>query len=375
MFRYRSVFVSLLFCVVSILFLDSPVALAHSNAVLELYPQVSSGHTVSGTITPASVSAGSNVVLKQSRQVIAKTVVDGNGNYAFTGVPDGSYRVRPNKSGVTFSPKSQGISVSGADVTGVNFVASGGTTQTWAISGTISPSANGAGAIVTLSGTASGTVTADTNGNYTFTGLTNGTYSVTPSKNGYTFSPSSQSVSVSNANVSSVNFTASAVVAQTYSISGTISGGAGATVDLSGASTASVTADASGNYSFGGLANGTYAITPSLTGYSFTPSSQSATVNGANITGLNFTASASGHSVDLSWTASTTTTVAGYKVYRSSTSGGPYAVISSSPVTSTVYTDPSVTAGSTYYYVVTAVDSSGAESSYSNQATAVIPTP
>jgi hypothetical protein len=79
---------------------------------------------------------------------------------------------------------------------------------------------------------------------------------------------------------------------QTWSISGTISPaslGAGTTVGLSGAATATVTADSSGNYSFSGLANGTYTVTPSRSGSTFDPTSQSVTVNGANATAINFT--------------------------------------------------------------------------------------
>jgi O-glycosyl hydrolase len=55
-----------------------------------------------------------------------------------------------------------------------------------------------------------------------------------------------------------------------------------------------VTADASGNYTFAGLANGTYTVTPSKTGYTFTPTSRAVTLSGANRTGTNFTASAGG---------------------------------------------------------------------------------
>jgi hypothetical protein len=80
------------------------------------------------------------------------------------------------------------------------------------------------------------------------------------------------------------------------------------------------------------------------------------------------------HSVSLGWAASTST-VAGYHVYRGSQSGGPYVAINSGLDASTSYTDNSVLAGQTYYYVVTAVDGSGNESVYSNQAQAVIPTP
>jgi fibronectin type 3 domain-containing protein len=41
----------------------------------------------------------------------------------------------------------------------------------------------------------------------------------------------------------------------------------------------------------------------------------------------------------------------------------------------TVYTDNTVQAGQTYYYVTTAVDSSGIESVFSTETMAVIPTP
>jgi hypothetical protein len=80
------------------------------------------------------------------------------------------------------------------------------------------------------------------------------------------------------------------------------------------------------------------------------------------------------HSVSLSWTASTSTVV-GYNVYRGTASGGPYTLVNSSLVTGTTYTDLGVASGQTYYYVVTAVNSSGAESVYSNQASAAVPTP
>jgi fibronectin type 3 domain-containing protein len=79
------------------------------------------------------------------------------------------------------------------------------------------------------------------------------------------------------------------------------------------------------------------------------------------------------HSVDLSWNG--TSTVVGYNVYRGSQSGGPYTKLNSVLDASTTYTDSSVQAGQTYYYVTTAVDSSGAESGYSNQIQAPVPSP
>jgi len=67
--------------------------------------------------------------------------------------------------------------------------------------------------------------------------------------------------------------------------------------------------------------------------------------------------------------------VVGYNIYRGGVSGGPYSRINSALEATTAYTDNAVTAGLTYYYVTTAVDGSGNESGYSNQAQAVIPTP
>jgi len=78
--------------------------------------------------------------------------------------------------------------------------------------------------------------------------------------------------------------------------------------------------------------------------------------------------------IDLTWTAPAGA-VTGYNVYRGSQFGGPYVKINSALDTSTTYTDSSVQAGQTYYYVTTAIDSSGAESSYSNQIQALVPSP
>jgi hypothetical protein len=251
--------------------------------------------------------------------------------------------------------------------------------QTYSISGTISPAAGGSGSMVTLSGATAAATTADSAGNYTFTGLANGTYAVTPSRAGYTFNPSSQAVTVSGANVTGLSFTATPQGGQTFSISGAITptaAGSGATVTLTGPVPATTVTNTSGNYTFTGLANGTYTVTPTNTGYSFTPASQNVTINATNVTGVTFTATVQlPHSVALAWTASTTSTVTGYNVYRSTLSGSSYTLINSSLVLAPVvtYTDTTVQNATTYYYVTTAVDASGAESVYSNEVPAVIP--
>jgi hypothetical protein len=76
-----------------------------------------------------------------------------------------------------------------------------------------------------------------------------------------------------------------------------ISGNAGvasATVSYSGAAVGSVTADGSGNFSITGLNSGSYVVTPSLSGYVFTPTSHSEILVTSNISGVNFTATTGG---------------------------------------------------------------------------------
>lgn len=88
----------------------------------------------------------------------------------------------------------------------------------------------------------------------------------------------------------------------------------------------------------------------------------------------NVCTTASSHSVLLSWAASSTAGV-NYNVYRSTTSGGPYTKLTTvTPVAGLSYIDGTVFSGQTYYYVVTAINSSG-ESANSAQATAAVPFP
>jgi hypothetical protein len=113
----------------------------------------------------------------------------------------------------------------------------------------------------------------------------------------------------------------------------------------------------------------------------FTPSS-AGTVPGSvslvsNATNSPTTETLSGtgiHVVDLSWQPSTST-VAGYNVYRGTVSAGPYTKVNSSLISGTTYMDATVQAGQTYYYVATAVDSNNDESTYSTPASAVVPSP
>jgi len=102
---------------------------------------------------------------------------------------------------------------------------------------------------------------------------------------------------------------------------------------------------------------------------------------------VTFTFTAAQHSATLTWTASTTPSVTGYNVFRSQTSGTfGAAPLNASLVTGTTYTDTTVAAGQTYYYVVQSVAPACpaavtittppcGSSINSNQVTAVIPSP
>jgi len=92
-------------------------------------------------------------------------------------------------------------------------------------------------------------------------------------------------------------------------------------------------------------------------------------VTGAGITSETTSSPPVQHSVALSWDPSASS-VTGYRVYRDDGSGF---LPLTSVIASLTYTDTTVISSSTYHYAVTAVDAVGGESSFSNEATAVIP--
>ena len=146
---------------------------------------------------------------------------------------------------------------------------------------------------------------------------------------------------------------------------------------VSGAET-QISAPTSNSYTDTGLTNGTkyfYVVSAVNSGgesgnsseVSATPSAPltaPATPTGLQATGGNA-------QVSLSWSASTGAT--SYNVKRSTTNGGPYNTAVASP-TATNYTDTAVNNGTTYYYVVSAVNTAG-QSANSAQASATPASP
>jgi hypothetical protein len=261
---------------------DSNVfAVGDSGTILQY-----TAYSISGTVA-GEIQAGVTMTLLYDSILgdTTTTTTNASGDYIFTDLKNGTYTVTPSKYGYYFDPTTRQVPVNGANVTNVNFTSLG----YHSISGTVTGDVK-VGVTMTLVGIYQ-TTTTDSSGNYSFVGLSYGTYTVIPSKTNYTFEPPSRQVEISGVDVTGVNFTATE---NTYSISGTLTGEiqAGVTMTLSGSGSGITTTDASGNYTFTGLSNGTYTVTPSKTNYTFTPTNRQVTISGADVTEVNFVATA-----------------------------------------------------------------------------------
>ena len=167
--------------------------------------------------------------------------------------------------------------------------------STYTVSGTVSGTGR-ANATLTLRGTgAARTTTSDTSGAYQFLKVEPGSYTLSASLKGFAYTPPSQVVKVASADVKASPFS-SAAAETTYTISGTVKGDVTAGMVLAltrnGAAAGDTLTNASGAFQLEGLAVGSYVLTPSRTGYTFTPPSRTVTLSGTTtvVTGLEFTA-------------------------------------------------------------------------------------
>jgi hypothetical protein len=209
-------------------------------------------------------------------------------------------------------------------------------------SGSISISSNASNSTMTISLAGSGTAQGQLAVTPTSVDFGSVTVGTTKTQSG-TLSASGSSVSVSSATVTNAEFSLSGI---TFPL--TIAAGQSVPFTLTFTPQMSGSASAIGSFT----SNASNSAAETLTGTGAAPPQ---------------------HSVDLSWNG--TSTVVGYNLYRGSQSGGPYTKINSALDAGTTYTDSSVQAGQIYYYVTTAVDSSAAESGYSNQIQASVPSP
>jgi len=73
-------------------------------------------------------------------------------------------------------------------------------------------------------------------------------------------------------------------------------------------------------------------------------------------------------SVTMTWNVNTDSDLAGYKIYRATTSGGYGAPIATLQGNVTTYIAAGLQSGTTYFFVITSYDLSGNESPFSNEA-------
>jgi len=250
-------------------------------------------HSVSGTVSGAT---SSGVALNLTGAWTASTSTDSAGNFRFADLENGSYSVAPLADGYIFTPAGVAVDIQGVDVTNLGFTAVASSAPTHMIAGSIS-GVVGSEVTIVLGGDNLATTVTES-GHFTFKGIADGSYTVTPSDPLHDFDPSFAAVTVSGVDVGGVDFTAVPAANPTYSISGTVSGSvaAGVEITLSGATIAATAAqtNSAGQYSFAGLASGSYSVTPSSTGHLFTPTGAAVTVGAANVTGIDFTATARG---------------------------------------------------------------------------------
>jgi len=79
------------------------------------------------------------------------------------------------------------------------------------------------------------------------------------------------------------------------------------------------------------------------------------------------------HSITIGWSYTQGADLAtGFNVYRGTTTGGPYTKQNTTPiaVTTLTYVDTAGAGATKYFYVVTAIDSSGFESAFSSEVSA-----
>jgi hypothetical protein len=214
-------------------------------------------------------------ILSYTDGTLKTVTADGTGAYSITVPLNWSGTVTPAKSGYLFSPKSASFSNLTAPQTIQNFTA----IVAYVISGNVGISG------VTLSYTdgTPQTVMSDSSGNYSLMVPSNWSGIVTPSKVGNTFLPTSRNYSNVTTNQT----------AQNYSVLATISGNAGiggVTLSYTDGTLKTVIADGSGNYSLVVSYNWSGMVTPSKTGYTFSPPSRTYSNVITDQTGQNYTA-------------------------------------------------------------------------------------
>ena len=278
----------------------NPVSLSatiSTSVVTNLQFVALTGNALSGRVTTTGGSGISGVSITRTGNG-TPVLSNAGGYYGFSNVANGTYTLTPGKTNLSFNPTSRSATINGASVAALDFTGLTVSSTTGSLSGRVTD-ANGAGiaGVSVLRSGSTSKATTNAGGYYGFSSVPASSagvsYTVTPSKTGYSFNPVSQNAVVKTTqNATDVNF-----VAQEGSISGRITdsngnGVSGVSVGRSGTST-KATSDANGNFRFALVpaSASSYTITPTKTGLTFNPTSQTATVTATqNAAGVDFVA-------------------------------------------------------------------------------------
>ena len=319
--------------------------------------------TINSTGMATGVAAGTTTIQAASGTIAGSTTL--------TVTTTGSFTISASPASLTVSQGNQGTSTITASV-------SGGFNSSIALSASGTPS----GTTVSFSPS---TISAPGNGSSTMTiivgsGTAAGSYPITVTGNGGGVQQST-TVTLTVTAVASFSISASPAsltVMQGYpgtsTITTAISGGFNGAISLSTSGAPTGTTVALAPTTIPAPGSGTSTLTVNV-GMNTPMGTYTITVTGTSggtqhTATVNLTVTAE---VMLSWTASGSPGIAGYNAYRSTTSGGPYTKVNSGLISSTNYNDTAVQNGYTYYYVTTAVNNQGMESSYSNESSAYVP--
>ena len=348
----------------------SGFAVSHAALPWKLASGQSATFSISFTPTAGSTSSGSVSIVSNAYDSTLSIPLTGAGASAgilsanptsnsFGSVQVGSsasqYQSVTNSGGSNVNISQANVSGSGFSISGLSLPITLTPGQSYTFSTVFAPTSSGtaSGSIIMVSDASNSNLSIALSGTATASGqlllspaaLDFGNITVGQNKSlTATLSASGSSVTVSSASTSNPEFSLSGV-------SFPLALAAGQSAPVSVTFTPQSSGTASGTISFSSNASATLVV-EALTG-----------------TGV------AQHQVQLSWGASSSSGVTGYNVYRGSVSGGPYTKINLALIVGTTYSDSSVQAGKTYFYVTTALNGSGTESAYSNEVQATVPSP
>ena len=319
------------------------------------------GATSSTYTTPATTSSDNG-----AKYIVVVTNSAGSATSSAATLTVTSTAVAP---AITTQPVSQSIAT-GQDA--IFSVAATGTTPMtfqWskngaAISGATASSYTTPAAVISDNGAVFTVKVANSAGNVTSTGATLSVHTAVLTLTANPISLSFGSVTMPNSSMQAVTLTNTGennINISNVSISGSGFGASG----VPAGTILTIGESATLNVTFTPVAAG------SVTGSVAVVSNATPSPTMTTLAGIGMSATVS-HSAALAWTASTSTVV-GYNAYSSTVSGGPYTKLTATPTASTTYSDTTVQSGKTYYYVVTAVNSSNTESVLSSEVSATIP--